>query len=170
MFFTTAIDVVERMSERGMSLRLDDRPESITACMSRATSKILQKLLPIYNQSDLQADTLSGNNGFGGMVKDLATDLAVCEVAKRRGNPMASTWKDVCKEANEMLESLRMDESQLPNVPTAVPQYPAWSNVRVIQAYIYKQVRVEVPISDLPPQGASYPQAIDWFSQGWIEY
>ncbi len=171
MYLAAALDVAERMSERGLTLRADDFPSTISRCLSRATSKIYQKLLPIYNQSDLQTDSTSGGpDGTGGMTKDLAVDLAVCELARRRGNAVATTWKDVCKEANEMLESLRMDESQLPNVPTASPQYPAWSNIRVIQAYVYRQVRVETPISDFPPQGASYPQAIDWFSQGWIEY
>lgn len=170
-YLCTTADVAERMSEQGMSLHLDDLPASVSRCISRATSKILQKLLPIYNESDLLADATNGGpDGNGGMVKDLATDLAVCEVAKRRGNAMAQTWKDVCKEANELLESLRTDETQLPNVPTAAPQYPTWSNVNVQQRYIYKEVRVETQISDLPPSGASYPQAVDWFGVYYFEY
>lgn len=159
------------MSERGLSLHLDDLPSAITRCLSRATSKVLQKLVPIYNESDLVQDALYGGpDGMGGMTKDLTTDLAVCEVARRRGNAMAQTWKDVCKEANEMLESLRAEVEQLPNVPTAVPQYPAWSNLRVIQGYIYTQTRVETQISDLPPNGSSYNQYVDWFGVGFIEY
>lgn len=170
-YFSTTLDVCERMSERGLALRTDDLPQAITRCLSRATNKMLQKLLPIYNESDLLADAQGGGaDGTGGLTKDLCTDLAVCEVARRRGNAVAQTWKDVCKEANEMLESLHQELDQLPNVPTAVPQYPAWSNIRLIQNYIFKQVRVETTISDLPPLGNSYPQAVDWFSIAYFEY
>jgi hypothetical protein len=172
MFLTTVTDVAQRMSERGFSLRLDDNPGAVTQVLRQATNAVLKDLLPIYNQSDLQNDALSGGpDGNGGMTKDLATDLAVCMLAARRGNTVAASFKDICKDAREQLKLLKDEIDQLPNVPQANPAYPAWSNVRWIGGYTYTPIRVETQISDLPPTNPNaYVQRIDWFGSYLVEY
>lgn len=172
-FLCTMIDVAQRMSERGVSLRLDDNPRAITQCIREACNRVLMDLMPIYTQSALLQDALTGGmDANGGMTRDLATDLSVCKVAARRGNTVAATFKDICKESKELLKNLsdNPDQYQLPNVPMAQPHSPTFSNMRIIPGYIYTQARVEVTISDLPPTSPGYAQKIDWFSAFYIEY
>lgn len=170
-FLTTALDVAERMSQRGLSLRLDDQPGAITQCLARATNKVMMKLLPVYRQEDLVNDALFGGmNGTGGMTKDLCTDAAVCEVARRRGNAVASTWKDICKDNQETLQQLHDMQEFLPGVNTGCVQYPATSNLHYDPSYVFRRLRVETQISDQPPTSPGYAQAQDWFGLLWVEF
>jgi hypothetical protein len=168
MFLCTAIDVAERFSERGMTLRLDDSPQAITSVLRFASNYVLRKLMVLYNEQDLINDaTLGGMDDGGGETRDLAIDVACCRLAKRRGNTVPVSFKETCKDAETTLDALRTNEEQLPNVPQSAPGYPGWSNV-TIQDYVYKRIRVESQISDTPPTG--YVQSVDWFGAYYIEF
>lgn len=163
-FYCTATDVVDRLSEQGVRLRLDDRPEAITSVLREATNKVKLYCLPKYTSDDLQAD--ADNDGF---VNDLATNLAVCYLSRRRGNTIPASFKEMCAEVMADLEDIRRDMKQLPEVDQRHKTSPAFSNVFVDPFYTYRQVRVETTISeDTAPVG--YQQAVDWRSVAWVEY
>lgn len=163
-YLCTSTDVLNRLSERGYQLRLDDRPEAITSVLREATNRVKAYCLPLYDADDLQADA-----DAGGFVNDLATSLAVCALCRRRGNTIPASFKDLCKQTNDDLEMVRRQQLQLPGVEQRHIASPAFSNVRVLPGYIFKKVRVESSISEgTTPRG--YVQNIDWLSTYTIEY
>jgi hypothetical protein len=167
-FLCTSLDVAERFSERGMTLRLDDNPTAITAVLRYATNYVLRKLMVLYDQAAIVQDAIYGGvDGMGGETRELAIDVACYRLALRRGNTAPASFKEAFRMADETLEQLRTNMEQLPNVAQSAPSYIAYSNL-TIQDYIYKRIRVESQISDTPPKG--YVQTVDWFGAYYIEW
>lgn len=163
-WYCSATDVIDRLSEQGVRLRLDDRPEAISSVLREAKNRVKFYCMPLYDEDDLQADA-----DADGFVNDLATNLAVCYLCRRRGNVQPASVKEMCAETMADLEDIRRDMKQLPDVPQRHKSSPAFSNVTVDSWYTYKQVRVEMTISeDTSPVG--YVQSVDWRSVGWVEY
>lgn len=162
-YYCSATDVIERLSESGVRLRLDDRPEAIAQVLRRATNRVKAYCVPLYTADDLQADA-----DAGGFVNDMATDLAVCELCRRRGNVIPASAKEQCKKVDEELEMVRRQQLALPGVELAFSPAPAFSNIRIMPGYLYKKARVEASISETTSR-AGYVPAVDWFST-WFEY
>lgn len=163
-YYCTTTDVVNRLSQRGYDLRLDDNPQAYPAVLREATNRVNFFCMPIYPAANLQADA-----DAGGFTNDLATTLACYFLCRRRGNtPPAAVGEDY-REALEYLDDIRLETKQLPNVEMTTTPYPAFSNVHLVPGYLYRQIRVEVPISEQTvPTG--YVQAVDWRSVYFFEY
>lgn len=163
-YYCTTTDVINRLSQRGYDLRLDDNPQAYPAVLREATNRVNFFCMPIYPSANLQADA-----DAGGFTNDLATTLACYFLCRRRGNTPPAAVAEDYREALEYLDDIRLETKQLPNVEMTTTPYPAFSNVHLVPGYLYRQIRVEVPISEQTvPTG--YVQAVDWRSVYFFEY
>lgn len=163
-YYCTTTDIVDRLSQRGYDLRLDDNPQAYGAVLQEATNRVKLYCLPLYSDASLQADA-----DAGGFTNDLATTLACYFLCRRRGNSPPAAIAEAYKEAMENLDDIRLELKQLPGVALTYTPYPAFSNVHLVPGYIFRQIRVEAPISEsTTPVG--YVQAMDWRSLYYFEY
>ncbi len=140
-------DVAMILSADGQTARLDDdatgtlsATESgyLTRAIRWATARCNLYLLSKYAASDLANSWI---------VSQWCSIIAAYFVSCRRGNPSASSLKDLYEEALEDLEMIRSGEANLPDTGLRSAAWPAWSNVRVFLTGL-RRVRVEQPLSE----------------------
>lgn len=166
--YTSRGDIEAYLSVDGETLRLTDQGEVspttdevnylVVQGINWATSRVNMYCEFRYDVADLAASWL---------VNDWATIMAIRFLCSRRGNPVPDAFQQLYKEAIDDLKSIRAGQFDIPDIGTRSPAHPAWSNQIVRQEYWQKKLRVETQISDKTP--TSYPQNVDWATQGYFE-
>ena len=163
-YLCTLTDLQARLSTIGVTLRVDDDPDSIGQILQRATNKELLYVEPLYDRDQVQMDA-----DAGGWTNDRACDLAAYYLCTRRGNLAPASVKEEYKSCIADLESIRDDECQIPMLAQRHRSSPTFSNVRIDTSYVSARIRVERTMSENSPT-IGYSQYTDWATIAMIEY
>lgn len=166
VLFCTDEDVEGLLSVLGVQARADDdmaAPGSDTARMAAsklqarnyATARVKFYCQPRYRTEDL---------GTSWLANDWATALAAAWLCSRRGEDPPKALAELAKAAIDDMAEVRAGRAHVPDIGTANPDWPAWSNVTLDARYRVRQARVQRPISE--PTPASYPQSPDYRAEG----
>lgn len=127
--YCTTTYLEDRISAAGKTLRIDDYSSSgtvqadlLTRIIENASAQVDLYLLSRYDSVTLAANT---------WVKHATADLAICILARRRGNPVPDPFAAQCKEVMEQLKLIKDGELPLPEAAERKDSVPVLSNVRV---------------------------------------
>lgn len=158
--YCEADDVVAFVSQEAADLRLDDDDSQTvnateltylaTYAANIATSKINDYALGRY-AADQLADSWTA--------RDWAIILASHWLAARRYNAVPKSIVDLRREVLEDLKNLKSGQYMLADISERVVNSPRWKNMRVVDRYRLRKIRVERPISDTTP--TRLPEATD---------
>lgn len=162
LLFCTDADVEGLLSALGLQARADDdgaAPGTDTAAMAvakaqgrnYATARVKFFCQPRYKTEDLATSWL---------VNDWATTLCAVWMCGRRGETVPETLAKLAEQAMEDMKEVRAGTAHVPDIGTANPDWPAWSNVTVDPRYRVRQIRVQRSMSERTPP--TYPQAPDY--------
>jgi curved DNA-binding protein CbpA len=160
ILYCTEEDIQHLLSEAGEQASIDDDGDdaltsfeqaNVTRAISYGTTRVNFYCQPLYDTTDLSTSWLAN---------EWATIIASRWLRTRRGNPCPKSLQDMYDEAIKDMEKVKKEEMQIPDIGKRNPDWPAWSNVSVSNAYRFKKIRVERPISERTP--TQYPQNPDW--------
>lgn len=123
--YTTRLEVEKRLSVLGVDLRTDDWIPSgtvIDAAIEDASVEIDGYLLYLFSAASLASSP---------WIKKKATDLALCYLCGRRGNPIPQSIKERCELAREQLEQVANGQMVIAELAFRDVAVPTLTNQRV---------------------------------------
>lgn len=132
------------LSEAAVRLRLDfdDDGMADTAESGTPLANVLQSAsdtIDYYCWSMYDPNLLANSS----LVWRWATVLAAYELDRLRNNPPSESLADWAAEVQDKLAEVRDKGRVIPGVALRLSRAPTWANVRVVQAYQFKVIRVE---------------------------
>lgn len=166
LLFCTDEDAEDILSVLGVQARTDD-DAAFAGLDSEAVARIKLKL---RNRATARVKFYCGARyanedlATSWLVNDWASTIYAALLCARRGEDVPKPVAEAMEEAIKQMEDVRAGRAHIPDIGTANPDWPSWSNVTVDPRYRVRQIRVQRALSERTPR--QHPQAVDWRSEG----